>query len=93
MSSHAVMFDYRCRLKGSEMRIRLRVHKGETTLYEGSYDISDASSFGAACADAWTRLRASRMAHTANIGALMERLEESSIEQLRGAEIAILPDC
>lgn len=74
------------------MKVALKVTRGEVALYAGTYQISDADSFGAACADIWTRLHEQRMARTANVGALMETQEDSVLMDLVGAEISISPD-
>lgn len=74
------------------MKVSLKVRRSGVALYEGTYRVFDADSFGAACADIWAQLRKQRMAGTANVGALMESQEDSVIADLVGAEIAISDD-
>ena len=45
------------------MKVNLRIVNDGGFLYDGSYDVSDADSFGQACADAWCRLRRAALAH------------------------------
>ena len=69
------------------MKVRLRVHKEGNTLYEGIHDVSDADSFGKACANAWTQLRERRLARATSIGALFDALDEQLLDELYGARI------
>jgi hypothetical protein len=71
------------------MKTVLRIHKDGAALYEGIYDVSDAESFGNACADAWTRLREQRLAKARSIGALFDALDERLLDELYGAEISL----
>jgi hypothetical protein len=71
------------------MQVRLRISKDRATLYEAGYDISDAASFSAACADAWAKLRERRLAQATSIGALMEELDDNVLDQLSGAQISL----
>jgi hypothetical protein len=71
------------------MKIRLRINKAGTLLYEGAYTVSDAESFGRACADAWTHLREQRLAKATSVGALYENLNEQLLDDLQGAEISL----
>lgn len=71
------------------MKIRLRIHKAGTALYEEVYTVFDAESFGRACADAWTRMREQRMAKETSVGALYENLNEQLLDDLQGAEISL----
>lgn len=71
------------------MKVRLRIHKHGAALYEGTYDVSDAASFGRACADAWSRLQEQRLAKATSIGALFDQLDERLLEELYGAEISL----
>jgi hypothetical protein len=71
------------------MKAKLIIRKGTTSLEEGMYDISDAESFGKACADLWIRLREDRLEKTTSIGALYNQLNERLLEELYGAEISI----
>ena len=71
------------------MKVKLRIQKDGTSLYEGVYDVSDADSFGKACAHLWTQLREQRLAKASSIGALFEALDERLLDELCGAEIMI----
>lgn len=71
------------------MKVKLRIHKDGAALYEGTYDVSDAGSFGNACADAWTKLQEQRLARASSIGALFEELDERLLDELYGAEISL----
>lgn len=71
------------------MKVRLRIVSDGVQLYEGAYDIRDAESFGAACADAWEKLRMDRLDHATSIGALMDVLNDSVLDLLQGAKISL----
>ncbi len=71
------------------MKVRLQIRKRETVLQEGTYDISDAESFGRACADLWMQLQEQRLAKATSIGALYDRLDERLLDELYGAEISL----
>lgn len=71
------------------MQVRLKISKDNGVLYEGTYDIFDAESFGAACSDAWNQLRDQRLARTTSIGALFDALDERLLDRLYGAEISL----
>ncbi len=70
------------------MRVRLRIEKSGVVLHEQSYDISDAESFGNACAAAWTQLREQRLDRATSIGALMEHLNDQLLDELDGARFS-----
>jgi hypothetical protein len=71
------------------MKIKLRLHKDKSTLHEGIYEVSDAESFGRACADAWAQIREKRLASASSIGALFDALNDQMLDELHGAEIDI----
>ncbi|MGH7490543.1 MAG: hypothetical protein ACREMY_33770 [bacterium] len=71
------------------MNIKLRIYKNGSALYEGTYDICDADSFGRACADVWTQLREQRFAKATSIGALYEALDDELLDGLLGADISL----
>ena len=71
------------------MRVNLKIAKDTIILYEGIYDVRDASSFGSACADAWTRLSERQFEKATSIGALYETLNDGVLEDLRGAHIVL----
>lgn len=37
------------------MKVKLEIEKRGAFLFQGTYDVADAESFGKACADAWTQ--------------------------------------
>jgi hypothetical protein len=71
------------------MKVRLKIEKGDVVLHEQSYDISDAESFGRACADAWTQLREQRLDRASSIGALFEHLNDQLLDELDGASFSL----
>jgi hypothetical protein len=71
------------------VNVTLKITKDGATLYEGVHDIRDASSFGKACADAWTSLRERKFEKATSIGALYEALDDGVLHDLRGAQILI----
>jgi hypothetical protein len=71
------------------MKVRLRISKNAGSIYSGTYDVVDADSFGNACADAWRKLQQQQMQSATSIGALMEHLADSVIDQLNGAHICL----
>ena len=58
-------------------------------LHEQSYDISDAESFGTACAHAWAQMRERRLDRTTSIGALFEHLNDQLLDELDGASFSL----
>ena len=71
------------------MKVLLSVTKEGRSLYAGTYDIVDADSFGKACADAWSKLTQQQLHHHSSVGALMEHLESSLLDQLDGVHISV----
>lgn len=71
------------------MRVKLEVIRAGKCLHEGTYEIDDSASFGAAFADAWVDIHERCMATATSIGALMDTMNESVIEELNGAEIRL----
>jgi hypothetical protein len=71
------------------MKVKLRIDKRGACLHEGNYDIKDAKSFGAACADAWDAMQARRLDKTTSIGDLMDALGDSELDALDGAELSL----
>jgi len=71
------------------MRVKLEIVKSGKRLHEGVYDIDDNASFGKACADVWAKVREQCDAKATSIGALMDSLHESVIDELDGAEIRL----
>ena len=73
------------------MKIKLRILKHGKALYEGVHEVSDADSFGRACASAWTHLREEKIAKATSIGALIESLDERLLDELQGTQISLSP--
>ncbi len=71
------------------MWVKLQIAKKGTTLYARDHDITDADSFAAACAEAWSKLRQAQIDKESSIGALMEYLDSSVLDQLNGAHITL----
>ena len=71
------------------MKIRLQVAKDGTSLYAGAYDIKDAQSFGEACSDAWQQMQQAQQNRETSIGAVMEHVNDSVLDQLDGSTITI----
>jgi len=70
------------------MKLALRITKSGTALYAGIYDVTDAATFGKACADAYAKLMREQFQRESNVGALMENVEnEASL--LDGALIGL----
>jgi hypothetical protein len=71
------------------MRVKLEIMKAGKKLHEGAYEIDDNASFGKACADVWVNIREQCDAKATSIGALMDSMHESVIDELNGAEIRL----
>jgi hypothetical protein len=71
------------------MKVRLKIEKRGVVLHEQSYDISDAESFGKACAHAWTQLHEQRLDRATSIGALFEHLNDRLLDELDGASLRL----
>jgi hypothetical protein len=71
------------------LKIRLRITNADGVLHEGMYDIRDAESFGAACSEAWEKLRAQRLDKATSIGALYDVLNDNVLDLLQGAKITL----
>ncbi len=71
------------------MKVKLEITKAQRRLHAGTYEIDDAASFGAACADAWVKIRELCIADSTSIGELMETMHESVLAELNGAEIKL----
>jgi len=71
------------------MRAKLEIIKAGKSLYHGVYDIDDTESFGAAWKDIWVKARERSMAKATSIGALMDTMHESVIEEFNGAQIRL----
>lgn len=71
------------------MKVRLEVTKDGECLHQGAYEIDDSESFGEAWQDVWDELRERSLAKATSIGALMDSLHESTINELNGATIRL----
>jgi hypothetical protein len=71
------------------VKLKLRIHKDGTALYEGIHDVCDAASFGKAWADVWIQLHECRLASASSIGDLYEKLNDRLIDDLCDAEISL----
>ncbi len=71
------------------MKVRLEVTKDGECLHQGTYEIDDSESFGKAWQDVWDELRERSLAKATSIGALMDSLHESTINELNGATIRL----
>ncbi len=71
------------------MRVKLEIMKAGKRLHEGVYEIDDSASFGTASADGWGKVREQCDAKATSIGALMDSMHESVIDELDGAEIRL----
>ena len=71
------------------MKVRLRIQRDSAVLYDGVHDVSDADSFGGACADAWKHMLERKLAKASSVGALFDALDERLLDDLYGAEISL----
>ena len=71
------------------MKVKLQIEKHGAPIYAAVYEIMDAESFGSACADAWAKIRQQQMEKETSIGALMDHLPTSVLDQLNGAQISL----
>ncbi|MGA7325544.1 MAG: hypothetical protein WBX25_13905 [Rhodomicrobium sp.] len=71
------------------MKVKLRITRAGGSVYEGIYDVTDAESFGKACADVWCKLKQQQIETETSIGALIEHLEHDTIGGLSGAQITV----
>ncbi|HXZ46095.1 MAG TPA: hypothetical protein VEH02_05160 [Pseudolabrys sp.] len=71
------------------MKVKLQITKDGTSLYAGAHEIKDAQSFGKACSDAWQQLQRAQLNRETSIGAVMEHVNDSVLDQLDGSTITI----
>lgn len=71
------------------MKVKLQLQKDGAVLQEGVYEVSDADSFGAACATIWKQLIETKVLNASSVGALYDMLDESVLNQLQGTTITI----
>jgi hypothetical protein len=77
------------KLGNTLMRVKLEVIKAGRILHRAIYEIDDNASFGAAFADVWVKIREQCAEKATSIGALMDTMQESVIDELNGAEIKL----
>jgi len=71
------------------MKVKIEITKAGRRLHEGVYEVDDNATFGAACADAWVKIREQCAAKATSIGALMDSMHESVLDELDGAQIKL----
>ncbi|MDR3466852.1 MAG: hypothetical protein P4M07_12995 [Xanthobacteraceae bacterium] len=71
------------------MKIQLTITKGGPALYAGVHEVEDAADFGKACAEAWSTLRQRQLDSETSVGALMDHLDRTVLDQLHGAQITV----
>jgi hypothetical protein len=71
------------------MKLRIEVIKAGQCLHRGTYEVDDSATFGTACADAWVKIREQCAAKATSIGALMDTIHESVVDELDGAQIKL----
>jgi hypothetical protein len=71
------------------MKARLEITRGGTVLHSAVYEIDDADGFGKACASAWSVLRERQLNDETSIGALMDHLDRSVLDQLSDATMTV----
>ena len=71
------------------MKLKLEITKAGRRLHEGVYEVDDNATFGAACADAWVKIREQCAARATSVGALMDTMHESVVDELDGAQIKL----
>jgi hypothetical protein len=71
------------------MKARVQITRDGTVLHSGVYEIDNADGFGRACASAWSALRERQLNEETSIGALMDHLDRSVLDQLSDAQITV----
>jgi hypothetical protein len=71
------------------MKLRIEIIKAGRCLHQGIYEVDDSATFGAACADIWVKIREQCAAKATSIGALMDTIHESVVDDLDGAQIKL----
>ena len=72
-----------------EMKVQLEITKAGHCLYRSGHEIDDARTFGAAWEDVWAKVRENCMARATSIGALMDTMHESVINEIDGATVRL----
>jgi hypothetical protein len=70
------------------MKTALRITRAGTALYAGIHDVTDAETFGQACADPYSKLMQEHFRKERNVGVLIEDVPAAS-SVLDGALISI----
>lgn len=71
------------------MNTKIRIMKRGKLVYEGSHEIIDDQSFGAAFEKAWRKMREARLQQTTSVGELMDLLNDEVLTELHDADIRI----
>ena len=71
------------------MKLKIEIIKAGRCMHHGIYEVDDSATFGAACADAWAKIREQCAAKATSIGALMDTMHESVVDELDGAQIKL----
>jgi hypothetical protein len=71
------------------MKVKLQIAKDGTSVFTGTYEVEDAQSFGEACSDVWQQLQRAQLDRETSIGAVMEHVNDSILDQLVGSTIAV----
>jgi len=71
------------------MKVKLSIQRRGSSLFEGTYDVTDSDSFGRACADAWEQIRTRRLDKATSVGALIDIMHQNVLDELQGAEITL----
>lgn len=71
------------------MKVILEVTKAGRRLYRGTHEIDDTQTFSAAWGEVWATVRESCMSQATSIGALVDTMHETVIEELDGATIRL----
>ena len=71
------------------MKLKIEIIKAGRCLHEGIYEVDDNATVGAACADAWVKICEQCAAKATSIGALMDSMHESVVDELDGAQIKL----
>lgn len=70
------------------MKLKVRI-ESQGAIYETTHEVIDAESFARAFAEAWKGLEQQTWSRAANIGELMENLNESVLDLLNGAQVRL----
>jgi hypothetical protein len=71
------------------MKLKIEIIKAGRRLHDDTYEVDDSATFGAAWADAWVKIREQCAAKATSIGALMDSMHESVVDELEGAQIRL----